>query len=154
MAKMGMNSTGWSKTFDCSHIWNISDKASLDLYSKYFLTRVEGDSVCLFTGDPLKFKNADSSRLRGGARFTYAINEYVSPYLGLAYEHEFDGKASATTNGLAINAPALRGDTGIGELGLTLKPSQNLPLSLDLGIQGYVGKREGVTGSVQVKYEF
>jgi hypothetical protein len=43
--------------------------------------------------------------------------------------------------GFSIDAPSLRGDTGIGELGLTLKPSQSLPLSFDLGIQGYVGKR-------------
>jgi hypothetical protein len=44
--------------------------------------------------------------------------------------------------------------TGMGELGLSLKPSKTLPLSFDLGVQGYVGKREGVTGSLQVKFEF
>ncbi|GHV49919.1 hypothetical protein FACS1894168_0360 [Deltaproteobacteria bacterium] len=48
----------------------------------------------------------------------------------------------------------MTGSTGIGELGLTLKPSQTLPLSFDLGIQGYVGKREGVTGSLQARWEF
>ena len=136
------------------YIWNITDKASLDLYGKYFWTRVTGDSVTLSTGDPVKFKDADSSRLRGGARFAYAVNEYLSPYIGAAYEHEFDGKARATTNGFDIAAPSLRGGTGIGELGLTLKPSKTLPLSFDLGVQGYVGKREGVTGSLQIRYEF
>ncbi|MDR2861427.1 MAG: hypothetical protein LBV07_02610, partial [Syntrophobacterales bacterium] len=60
----------------------------------------------------------------------------------------------ATTYGYAIDAPSLRGGTGIGELGLTLKPSKDLPLSFDLGVQGYVGKREGVTGSLQTRYEF
>ena len=48
----------------------------------------------------------------------------------------------------------MRGDTGIGELGLLLKPSQTLPLSFDLGVQGYTGKREGVTGSLQARWEF
>ncbi|MDR1487315.1 MAG: hypothetical protein LBT62_04910, partial [Deltaproteobacteria bacterium] len=62
--------------------------------------------------------------------------------------------ARAATNGFAIQAPSLRGDTGVGELGLTLKPSATLPISFDLGVQGYVGKREGVTGSLQVKLEF
>ena len=38
--------------------------------------------------------------------------------------------------------------------GLTLKPSKDLPLSFDLGVQGYVGKREGVTGSLQIRFEF
>ncbi|MDR2573399.1 MAG: autotransporter outer membrane beta-barrel domain-containing protein [Desulfovibrio sp.] len=136
------------------YLWNITDKASLDLYGKYFWTRQKGDSVTLSTGDPVKFDDADSSRLRLGSRFAYAINEHVSPYIGAAWEHEFDGKARATTYGYDIDAPSLRGDTGMGELGLTLKPSQTLPLSFDLGVQGHVGKREGITGSVQMKWEF
>jgi outer membrane autotransporter protein len=115
---------------------------------------VTGDSVRLSTGDPVKFKDVDSSRLRLGSRFAYAVNEYVSPYIGAAWEYEFDGRARASTNGFDIEAPSLRGDTGIGELGVVLKPSKDLPLSFDLGVQGYVGKREGVTGSLQVKYEF
>jgi outer membrane autotransporter protein len=89
-----------------------------------------------------------------GSRFSYAVNEYVSPYIGAAYEHEFDGKARATTNGFDLPAPSLRGHTGIGELGLSLRPSLTLPLSFDLGVQGYVGRREGVTGSLQVRWEF
>jgi hypothetical protein len=54
----------------------------------------------------------------------------------------------------AIDAPKLRGGTGLGEIGLSLKPSPALPLSLDIGVQGYTGKREGVTGALQVKWEF
>ncbi len=74
--------------------------------------------------------------------------------MGAAYEHEFDGKAKATTNGYSIDAPSLRGGTVVGEAGLALKPSRTLPLSLDLGVQGYAGKREGVTGSLRVGFEF
>jgi hypothetical protein len=48
----------------------------------------------------------------------------------------------------------LRSYTGIGELGMTLKPSKKLPLSFDVGVQGYVGKREGATGSLQVRFDF
>lgn len=140
--------------FGAGYLWNITNKASLDLYSKYFRTRQEGDSVTLSTGDPVEFKAADSSRLRFGSRASYKLSEYISPYIGAAYEHEFDGKAGASTNGFALETPALRGDTGIGELGFTLKPSQTLPLSFDLGAQGYVGKRGGVTGSLQMRYEF
>ncbi|MDR2696686.1 MAG: autotransporter outer membrane beta-barrel domain-containing protein [Deltaproteobacteria bacterium] len=136
------------------YLWKITDKASLDLYAKYFWTRQEGDSVRLSTGDPVSFRHADSSRLRGGARFSYAVNEYVTPYVGAAYEHEFDARARATTNGFDIRKPDLVGGTGIGELGLSLTPAKGLPLSFDLGVQGYVGKREGITGSLQVKFEF
>jgi len=96
----------------------------------------------------------DSSRLRLGSRFSYIVNEYITPYIGAAYEHEFDGKARASTNGYDMEAPSMGGDTGIGELGLVYTPLTSLPLSFDLGVQSSVGKREGVTGSVQVKYEF
>jgi outer membrane autotransporter protein len=136
------------------YIWNVSEAASLDLHANYFWTRQEGDSVTLSTGDPVNFEDADSRRLRLGGRFAYAVNEYVSPYVGAAWEHEFDGRARAATNGFDIDAPELRGGTGIGELGLIQKPSRTLPLSFDLGVQGYTGKREGVKGSLQVRLEF
>jgi hypothetical protein len=42
----------------------------------------------------------------------------------------------------------------VGELGLTMQPSKSLPLSLDIGIQGYPGKRQGVTGALTAKYTF
>ena len=42
----------------------------------------------------------------------------------------------------------------MGELGLAFKPVADSGLSIDLGVQGYTGKREGVSGSFQVKFEF
>lgn len=140
--------------FGGGYLWEINDKASLDLYGKYFWTRQQGDSLSLSTGEHLSFDDADSSRLRLGGRLAYVLNEHVAPYVGAAWEHEFDGKARATTNGFDIDAPTLRGDTGIGELGLSLTPSVDLPLTVDLGVQGHVGQRQGVTGSLQVKWEF
>jgi hypothetical protein len=136
------------------YIWKFTEQASLDIYGKFFWARQQGDSVRLSTGDPVKFKDVDSLRTRLGARFAYAINDYVASYIGAAWEHEFDGKARATTYGYGIDKPSLFGSTGIGELGLNLKPSKDLPLSFDLGVQGYVGKRQGVTGSLQAKFEF
>ena len=140
--------------FGTGYVWNINDAATLDLYGKYFWTRQQGDSVGLSTGEHLSFDDINSSRLRFGGRFAYILNEHVAPYIGAAWEHEFDGKARARTNGFDIDAPNLRGDTGIGELGLSLTPSADLPLTVDLGVQGYTGKREGVTGSLMVKWEF
>jgi outer membrane autotransporter protein len=136
------------------YVWNISEAASLDVYGKYFWTHQDGDSVKLSTGEPIDFKDVDSHRSRLGGRFSYACNDFVSPYVGAAWEYEFDGKAGATTYGHVIEAPKMRGSTGIGELGISIKPATTLPLSFDLGVQGYVGKREGVTGSLQVKWEF
>ena len=140
--------------FGTGYVWNINDAATLDLYGKYFWTRQQGDSVGLSTGEHLSFDDINSSRLRFGGRFAYILNEHVAPYIGAAWEHEFDGKARATTNGFDIDAPNLHGNTGIGELGISLTPSADLPLTIDLGVQGYTGKHEGVTGSLMVKWEF
>ena len=46
------------------------------------------------------------------------------------------------------------GGTGMGELGFSLTSAKNLPLFIDLGVQGYVGTRKGVTGSIQLRYDF
>jgi len=148
------NSSYYGMHLGTGYIWKINEQASFDLYGKYFWTRQASDSVKLSSGDPVKFNAVDSHRLRGGARFSYAVNEFVSPYIGAAYEHELDGKAKASTYGYRIDAPKMSGGTGIGELGLSLKPSQTRPLFFDLGVQGYVGKREGVTGSLQMRWEF
>lgn len=136
------------------YVWDILQSLSLDTYAKYFWTRQEANSFTLSTGDSVDYKAADSNRLRLGSRMTYALNDYVSPYAGAAFEREFNGKVEATTYGQSITAPSMRGNTGIGELGLNYRPSPAIPFTLDLGVQGYTGKREGVTGSLQAKYEF
>ena len=160
------------------YVWNFNDQASLDVYTKYFWTHQEGFSTDVGE-DPYKFDDADSHRLRGGARFSYAVNDRFTPYIGAAYEHEFDGKIKATTyGGYRVDRPDLEGGTGIGELGFTLRPcgagagaaggagagaaggaggacsGAAAGLSFDLGAQGYVGVREGVTGSLRMKWEF
>jgi autotransporter passenger strand-loop-strand repeat protein len=155
---------GWQANFDSSslyyglhgglgYVWKLTDKASLDLSAKLLWTRQQGDNVTVWQ-DRVRFKDADSLRTRLGGRFAYAVNEYVSPYVGVYWEHEFDGKQRISVNSRRLSAPSLEGDTGMGELGLTWKPSKTLPLSFDLGVQGYAGEREGVAGSLQVKVKF
>ena len=153
-AEYDSTSTYYGLHFGTGYVWDITENASLDMYGKYFWTRQKGDSVTLSTGDPIDFKDVDSNRLRLGSRFSYTVNDYISPYVGAAYEREFDGKARASTNGYDMKAPSMRGDTGIGEIGFVYTPSASLPLSFDFGLQGYIGKREGLTGSLQAKYEF
>jgi hypothetical protein len=140
--------------FGTGYVFTLSDNSRLDLYGKYFFTRQKGDEITLPNGDPVRFEGSDSKRLRLGGRFSFSINDHISPYIGAAFEHEYDGRAGASTYGYPIDAPSLQGDTGIGEFGLSLRPSVDFPLSFDLGAQLYTGKRDGKTGSLQVKFEF
>jgi outer membrane autotransporter protein len=136
------------------YIIPLNTKSSLDVSGKYLWTHQDGDTVRLNTGEQVKFSAVDSQRLRLGARFSSAFNDQVDFYVGGAYEHEYDSKAEASTNGQRIKSPSLDGDTGSVEVGIVFKPSASLPLSVDVGVQGYGGKRQGGTGSVQAKYSF
>ena len=109
------------------YIWNLTDALSLDLHAKYFWTWQDSADTDLSTGEALHFDAVNSHRLRLGGRLTWAVNEHISPYVGAAWEHEFDGTARATTLGYTLDAPSLKGDTSIGELGLSWTPSATTP---------------------------
>jgi autotransporter-associated beta strand protein len=136
------------------YLWQLNERASMDLHAKYFWTRMEGDSVQLHTGDRIRFKHVDSHRVRLGGRFAFQANDFLRPYVGAAYEHEFDGKSRAWAGGYPIDEPDLKGDTGIGELGVSYRPGADVPVFFDLGVQGYAGQRQGVAGSLQLKWQF
>jgi outer membrane autotransporter protein len=136
------------------YVWNVSEATTVDVSGKYLWSRLGSDTVQLTTGETVDFDAVSSKRIRLGGRISYALSNKITPYAGAAWEHEFDGKTRATTNGLAIDAPSMAGDTGILEAGLTLKPSDDLPLSIDLGLQGFVGQREGVAGNLQATLAF
>jgi uncharacterized protein involved in copper resistance len=95
----------------------------------------------------------DSNRLRIGSRFSYTMHEGLAPYVGAAMSMSLTARP-APPKRYSMKAPSMGGDTGVCELGLVYAPLESLPFSFDLGVQGYVGKREGVTGSLQAKYEF
>ncbi|SHN51489.1 hypothetical protein [Desulfovibrio litoralis] len=135
------------------YIWQINKETSLDVSTKYLWTLQEGDSVDIL-GDELKFHDTYSQRWRNGVRLNYKLENNATPYIGASYEYEFDGEVKASTKIGNVNTPSLKGGTGIGELGIIIKPMINHDFSVDLGVQGYTGVREGVSGSLQMKYEF
>ncbi|MDR3158804.1 MAG: autotransporter outer membrane beta-barrel domain-containing protein [Zoogloeaceae bacterium] len=65
----------------------------------------DGNSVTLSVGHRVRFADADSERLRVGAKFSVAVSDRTSFYVGAAWEHEFDGKVDATVSGYRIDAP-------------------------------------------------
>ena len=136
------------------YLWNFAEDHSLDIYGKYYWTRVLGTDETLNTGDHVDFDDITSSRTRLGARYAYQATEHVSTYIGAAWEHEFEGVSDSSVFGYGIDSPKIRGDSGRGEIGLRFTPTDDLPLTVDLGVQGYAGKKEGVTGSLFVQYEF
>ncbi|MDR1040633.1 MAG: autotransporter outer membrane beta-barrel domain-containing protein [Deltaproteobacteria bacterium] len=134
------------------YVWGIGGAVSLDLYGKYLWTRLKGDDFALPTGAPVEIRDVDSHRLRGGARLSYAVNDRVKTYVGAAFDHEFDGEAMVSVYGHYVPSPDLKGGTGIAELGVSIAPSDGI--ALELGVQGYAGKRKGVSGSLAIRFDF
>ena len=135
--------------------WNIREELTLDCFGKTFWTRQHGKSVISSAGDNIRFDDADSLQTRLGVRVEYQLDSMLQLYAGLAWEREFCGDATGTVENFSLAIPSLKGNSGIGELGLALRPLPDKPhFMLSLGAQGFVGKRQGVTGHGQIKYEF
>ncbi|MDO4840366.1 MAG: autotransporter outer membrane beta-barrel domain-containing protein, partial [Desulfovibrionaceae bacterium] len=153
-AGFDMDSPYYSLHGGLGYLWNMAEGHDLDIYGRYIWTRVQGTDDTLTTGDKYKYDDLDSSRVQFGVRYTYTGSERFQPYVGVAYEHEFAGSCDAKTLGHKLASPSFEGDTGIGELGITMTPSETLPLSFNLGVQGYTGQKRGVSGNCMVRYEF
>ena len=102
----------------------------------------------------MDFESLSSHRLRLGGRYNFVPSRRVIPYLGGYWEREFSGTARASTQGFALPASSLRGDTGIGEVGIALKPATSRGFFIDLGVQCYGGKRDGVSAALNIGRNF
>lgn len=135
----------------------ISEKLSVDTYSQALWTRQSGDTVQLSTGEELEFDGVTSTRLKLGARVRYDVSNNTAFYGGFAYDHEFSAKAKAKLvnfGNTELPSSKLLGGTGMLEAGLLLTPSAYSPISVDLGVQGFTGRREGIVGSLRLNYYF
>jgi hypothetical protein len=137
------------------YVWNITERVALDMSTKLLWTRLYGDTATV-AGDPITFQDTDSLRWRTGGRFNYRFGDdcRLSTYAGAYYEHEFDGKVKATVYGFNVPETGISGGTGVGELGVSFRPAEDSRFTVDLGVQGYVGKREGVRGNLGLTYVF
>jgi outer membrane autotransporter protein len=134
------------------YLSKLSDKTSFDVYGRYFWNHQKGDTVTLSSQDVIEFKPVNSQRARVGAKATLKINDILDTYFGLAYDHEFSGKIEAAAYGRSLPIPSVKGSTGMGELGLRINAGKNF--QVDLGVQGFAGKREGVAGSLKMTFLF
>ena len=136
------------------YMWNVTDNVTADVYAKYFWGHLWGDdgTIC---GQKFEFDDIYSSRVRTGARLNFKKDETFSWYLGGAWERQFDSKSRGTIYGYDVPSTDLKGNTAIAEAGVFFKPAADSDFSFMLGTTGYFGeKREGVTGHLQVRYEF
>lgn len=141
------------------YVFDLTPDVKLDAYGRYLLSYVESDDVTLESDAKERFSMDDTTThaVRLGARLEGAFQTF-DWYAGLAYEHVFDGKAEGELKfagaTAALDAPSLKGDSAIVDLGFTMKPEANGPWTIGVGLKGYAGDRRGGTGSVNVLYTF
>ncbi len=125
---------------------------SLETYQHLIYTRMGSDQVTDSIGQDIRFDASNSLRLLAGARWRLEREGKPSFYAGAALDYEFRGKTSATIDGNQADSADLQGLTGILELGFSAKQSETL--SLDGALYGYVGKKEGLAGSLTLTKRF
>lgn len=136
------------------YVMNFDERNSVDVYARYLWTKIDSETVNIGV-DKLRFDDADSSRIRIGTRYTMAYNQQFKPFVGVAYDHEFEGTIDAHAYQLKLDKPSLEGDSGIFEAGVSMKPISTIEaLSVDISGQGYIGKRQGGGGGLKIKYQF
>lgn len=126
------------------YVFDLTPDVKLDAYGRYLLSYVEGDDVTLESDAKERFSMDDTTThaVRLGARLEGAFQTF-DWYAGLAYEHVFDGKAEGELKfagaTAALDAPSLKGDSAIVDLGFTMKPEANGPWTIGVGLKGYAG---------------
>jgi hypothetical protein len=133
------------------YIGKISDNAHWDLYGKCLLMHKEGKISTLSTGEKIVFKDASSQRVIAGLKLARFVSDTTKIYVGGAHSYEFAGKINAQIQGLDVETPSLRGSTEILEVGIANKWSDNF---VDFAIQGYAGKRSGISAAIYLEHSF
>lgn len=135
------------------YVTALGGRMSLDVSAAYQWTRLKGYDASV-ADDPYHFDDIDSHRTKLGARLNFTGNKQFTPYVGLAWEHEFSGTAKGTVYGLNLEELSMKGDSGVGEIGIQFKPGKTSGWTVDAAVKGVVGQREGVAGRVMVNYAF
>jgi len=133
--------------------FRVSEAAAVNAYVRYAYTHTAGASAHLSTGETYEFDAVNSHRVRLGTRWTYGDTAHTQLYAGLAWEYEFDGVAHASYQGDRTPSPSLKGGSALLELGYRFAPKSSR-VRYDLHLNGWQGKREGITGGVSVKWMF
>ena len=147
------DSTYYGAGVGVGYLWEITQAYTLDLSARYQWLHLDGYDTDI-ANDPYKFDDIDSHRTKVGARLNYTENKQYTPYIGVAWEHEFSGSARGNVYGYSLDDNSLKGDTGVAEIGVTFSPTADSAWKIDANLQGYAGQREGVAGNLVVNYLF
>lgn len=133
-------------------LWSLYEGGVLDTYAQFLWTRQGGDKTTTDAGEKLKFNAANSLRTRLGVRLNHDLSGALGLFAGGGWEHEYDGRLTAKLSDVNVAAPQMRGSSGYVELGVDI--SMFDAISVKAAGQGYLGQREGISGSLGLAVSF
>ena len=128
-------------------------KNELDVYGRYSYGHVGACNAKVGDND-YRFDSVKSHRVRVGGKYNFVrANSKAKPFVGVAWEHEFNGESKATIAGVGqAPAPSLKGNTGIIQAGCDWELGEKW--SVGASANAYVGKRKGWDGMLRAFYTF
>ncbi|WP_288298830.1 autotransporter outer membrane beta-barrel domain-containing protein [uncultured Megasphaera sp.] len=128
-----------------------------DIYTKLFWSHIFSDDVDIYSDlgkAQYQFDSADSIRSRIGFRWTKHYQENQTYYVGLGWDHEFDGTARATYNNFNLPEKDGKGDAGFLELGWSSQSHKDNPWNADVKLRGWVGMKKGIDYTLTIGRAF
>lgn len=132
-------------------VFQNGKNSTMEVYGRYAYTHNKGKDFTI-AGDEFSFNAVNSHRTQLGVMWEDQVNSQFKVRYGLGYEYEFGGKAGSSVMGYDLTAPSLRGGSLLYQVGMNYQMSDNT--SIDLGLTGYSGKRQGISGNLMFNISF
>ena len=134
----------------------VSDTTTISPYARYIVSYLGSDKVNAGSAedDRYKAKSTVSHTVRAGVKVKTQLSENFKFVGGVAIDETMGAKAKGRISGYDLKTLSVNGTTAVGELKLQAVPSSTSPWKVEIGVNGYAGKRRGVSGEASVNYRF
>ena len=150
----------WGAHLGTHYDWDLTQSIRSRVFLSYFYDG-QGDESFDIAGDGdvggahVSYDAIHAHRVQLGSMFEFAVSDTWRPYLGLTFEQilaaEAKGTATDAQGSFDLNSSDLEGSTGILSAGWTYQAGN---FSTELGLNGYAGTRNGVSGQIQANWKF
>ncbi|WP_455655590.1 autotransporter domain-containing protein [Phascolarctobacterium sp.] len=156
-ASYDSSSAYYGAHFGVGKVSAVNERVKANVYAKLLYNHQNGDRAALGgegNGEVYDFDAVDSLRARIGGRLSKEYGAGTTGYAGLAYEYEFDGETRASVKGFSTPSPSIKGSSGMFEVGYIWQPKAANDPAIDLGLQGWAGKKQGLTANINFVWKF
>ena len=150
----------WGAHLGTHYDWDLTQSIRSRVFLSYFYDG-QGDESFDIAGEGdvggahVSYDAIHAHRVQLGSMFEFAVSDTWRPYLGLTFEQilaaEAKGMATDAQGSFDLNSSDLEGSTGILSAGWTYQDGN---FSTELGLSGYAGTRNGVSGQIQANWKF